>query len=255
MKKFTLFILCIVFSLSLIIGGCGGETKKAETQTATVETAKETSKEAANASAKAEAGAPTSAELLAKIPPYSGKPYVTINNNEPYFKDSDYKTEAFENYSPLDKLGRPGVAYACVGVEIMPTEKRGKIGHIKPPGWHTVRYDDLIKDKYLYNRCHLIAYMLAGENDNEKNLITGTRYFNTEAMLPFEEKAQKYVKQTKNHILYRVTPIYDGDNLVASGVLMEAASVEDKKLMFCVYCYNVQPGVGIDYKTGESWRE
>ncbi|MBO6304636.1 MAG: DNA/RNA non-specific endonuclease [Selenomonadaceae bacterium] len=257
MKYITSIILCIVFSLSLLVSGCGEGNTKAEPSknAAAVETAKDASKTSAKITEKKSAEMPSSAELLAKIPPYSGSPYVTINNNKPYFKESEYKTEAFENYSPLDKLGRPSVAYACVGVEIMPTEKRGKIGNIKPPGWHTVRYDDLIKDKYLYNRCHLIAFMLAGENDNVKNLITGTRYFNTEAMLPFEEKAQKYVKKTKHHILYRVTPIYDGDNLVASGVLMEAASVEDKNLEFCVYCYNVQPGVGIDYKTGESWRE
>ena len=254
MQKITLFIFSIVLSLSVLLSGCGSDNKKAETPANTAQTA-EASKETSQNTANTQNETIDSAKLLAQIPPYSGKPYVTVNNNKPYFKDSDYTTTAFEKYSELDKLGRPGVAFACVGVETMPTEKRGKIGHIKPPGWHTVRYDDLIKDKYLYNRCHLIAFMLAGENDNEKNLITGTRYFNTEAMLPFEEKAQKYVKQTKHHILYRVTPIYNGNNLVASGVLMEAASVEDKQLIFCVYCYNVQPGIGIDYKTGESWKE
>lgn len=248
MKSITTFILCIVFSLTLLCTGCGEGVKSNESaaNVATQETSKETAKETK---------APASSEFLAQIPPYSGKPYVTINNNKPYFKDTEYTTKTFENYSPLDNLGRPGVAYACIGQEIMPTEKRGKIGHIKPPGWHTARYDDVIKDKYLYNRCHLIAYMLAGENDNEKNLITGTRYFNSEAMLPFEEKTQQYIKKTKHHVLYRVTPIYDGNNLVASGVLMEAASVEDKNLIFCVYCYNVQPHIGIDYKTGESWKE
>ncbi|MBR3622437.1 MAG: DNA/RNA non-specific endonuclease [Selenomonadaceae bacterium] len=256
----TKIILCIAMSLTLLLSGCGGKTAGGDGSQNAKEAVEQTlsakeSKTAANAKASNAAGVPKSAELLATIPPFSGKPYVTVNNNKPYFTKSEITREAFEKYSELDKLGRPGVAFACIGVEIMPTEKRGKIGQIKPPGWHTARYDDLIKDKYLYNHCHLIAFMLAGENANEKNLITGTRYFNTEAMLPFEQEVFNYVKNSKNHAMYRVTPVYDGDNLVASGVLMEAKSVENDKLEFCVYCYNVQPGVGIDYKTGESWRE
>ncbi len=190
---------------------------------------------------------------LAAIAEYEGKSYVTINDNVPDFSDSDMTTEAFEYYSAWDSLGRCGTAYANICPESMPTEERGEIGAIKPSGWHTVKYD-VIEDLFLYNRCHLIGYQLAGENDNELNLITGTRYLNIEGMLPFENQVASYVENTGNHVLYRVTPIYDGDNLVASGVQMEAKSVEDKGngIAFNVYCYNVQPGVWIDYATGES---
>ena len=188
-----------------------------------------------------------------EIPAYSGQAAIEINQNVPGFTESDYTTEAFEQYSPLDGLGRCGIAYACVGEEIMPTEERGAIGMVKPSGWHTVKYD-FVDGKYLYNRCHLIAYMLSGENANTENLITGTRYMNTEGMLPYENQVADYVHDTGNHVLYRVTPLYEGDNLVASGVEIEAYSVEDKgkSLSFHVYCYNVQPGVTIDYATGDS---
>lgn len=191
---------------------------------------------------------------LDAIPAYDGKAYVAVNNNEPFFTDSDMTTNAFENYSDLDSLGRCGVAYANICKEIMPTEKRGKIGMIKPSGWHTVKYD-VIKDRYLYNRCHLIGYQLAGENANPKNLITGTRYLNVEGMLPFENLVADYVNNTGNHVLYRVTPMFSGSNLVANGVLIEAKSVEDNGggILFNVYCYNVQPGVGINYENGDSW--
>lgn len=191
---------------------------------------------------------------LDAIPAYDGKAYVAINNNEPFFTDNDMTTTAFENYSDLDSLGRCGVAYANICKEIMPTEKRGKIGMIKPSGWHTVKYD-VIKDRYLYNRCHLIGYQLAGENANPKNLITGTRYLNVEGMLPFENLVADYVNNTGNHVLYRVTPMFSGSNLVANGVLIEAKSVEDNGggILFNVYCYNVQPGVGINYENGDSW--
>ena len=191
---------------------------------------------------------------LDAIPAYDGKAYVAINNNEPFFTDSDMTTTAFENYSDLDSLGRCGVAYANICKEIMPTEKRGKIGMIKPSGWHTVKYD-VIKDRYLYNRCHLIGYQLAGENANPKNLITGTRYLNVEGMLPFENLVADYVNNTGNHVLYRVTPMFSGSNLVANGVLIEAKSVEDNGggILFNVYCYNVQPGIGINYENGDSW--
>lgn len=188
------------------------------------------------------------------IPAYSGSgAYVAINNNVPYFTDADYTTTAFENYSSLDSLGRCGVAYANVCQEIMPTEERGNIGQIKPSGWHTVKYD-CVDGKYLYNRCHLIGYQLSAENANEKNLITGTRYLNVDGMLPFENMVADYVKETDNHVLYRVTPTFEGDNLVATGVLMEALSVEDKGdgICFNVFVYNVQPGVTIDYATGDS---
>ena len=192
---------------------------------------------------------------LAQIPEYTGNPYTVINDNEPEFEADDFSTEAFENYSELDDLGRCGVAYANICQEIMPTEKRGAIGMVKPSGWHTVKYPELIKDRYLYNRCHLIGFQLAGENANTKNLITGTRYLNVDGMLPFEDEVADYVKETDNHVLYRVTPVFDGDNLVASGVQMEAESVEDDGagVKFNVFCYNIQPGIGIDYATGDSW--
>lgn len=184
---------------------------------------------------------------------YQGKPYVEIENNEPDFTEEDNTKEAFEKYSNLDELGRCGVAYANICKEIMPSQKRGAIGMVKPSGWHTVKYE-VVDGKYLYNRCHLIGYQLAGENANEKNLITGTRYLNVEGMLPFEEQVAEYVKETGNHVLYRVTPVYQGDNLVAEGVRMEGYSVEDQGegISFHVFVYNVQPGVEIDYRTGDS---
>lgn len=215
----------------------------------------------ANGTGQADAGKPqdelvnnNSYVSLDAIPAYDGKAYVAVNNNEPFFTDSDMTTTAFENYSDLDSLGRCGVAYANICKEIMPTEKRGKIGMIKPSGWHTVKYD-VIKDRYLYNRCHLIGYQLAGENANPKNLITGTRYLNVEGMLPFENLVADYVNNTGNHVLYRVTPMFSGSNLVANGVLIEAKSVEDNGggILFNVYCYNVQPGIGINYENGDSW--
>ena len=193
---------------------------------------------------------------LSTIPEYTSSPYVEINNNIPYFTEEDYTTEAFEKYSEWDELGRSGVAFANICKDIMPTEERGEIGNIKDlSGWVQKRYDNIIKDKYLYNRCHLIGWQLAGENDNKQNLITGTRYLNTEGMLPFENQIAEYIdKNESNHVLYRVTPIYQGNNLLASGVQMESWSVEDngQGIHFNVYCYNVQPGVVIDYTTGES---
>lgn len=189
------------------------------------------------------------------IPSYSGKAYTEINNNIPSFSESDKQiTQSFEFYSDLDTLGRCGQAYANICPEIQPTEERGTIGQIRPSGWHTVKYNDLIDGNYLYNRCHLIGYQLAGENANEKNLITGTRYLNVVGMLQFENQVDDYVLTTGNHVLYRVTPVFEGDNLVASGVQIEAWSVEDggQGICFNVYCYNVQPGIEIDYATGES---
>jgi DNA-entry nuclease len=193
---------------------------------------------------------------LADIPSYSGSAYIELHNNKPLFAEDELTTEAFETYADLDELGRCGTAYACIGTEIMPTEERGAIGQVKPSGWHTVKYNDLIEGNYLYNRCHLIAYELSGENANRENLITGTRYMNIKGMLPFENEVADYVKETKNHVLYRVTPVFAGENLVASGVSMEAYSVEDsgEGICFYVYVYNVQPGIEIDYATGESRR-
>ena len=188
-----------------------------------------------------------------KVPAYSGSPYVVINNNIPYFTESDYTTNSYEYYSDLDSLGRCGVCVASIGKDLMPTEERGSIGSLKPTGWHTVKYDN-VDGKYLYNRCHLIGYQLSGENANTKNLITGTRYLNIQGMLPFENMVADYVKETGNHILYRSTPIFEGNNLLASGVLLEAYSVEDNGGGIClnVYCYNVQPDILIDYATGDS---
>lgn len=195
-----------------------------------------------------------SAFNAADVPAYSGEPYTAVNNNEPYFTSDDLTTEAFENYSELDTIGRCGVAYANVCLETMPTEKRGSISEVKPTGWHSVKYDN-VDGKSLYNRCHLIGYQLTAENANQQNLITGTRYLNVDGMLPFENMVADYVKETDNHVLYRVTPIFTGDNLVADGVLMEGYSVEDEGdgICFCVYAYNVQPGITIDYATGDSW--
>lgn len=193
------------------------------------------------------------------IPEYTGEPYVRVNDNVPFFTEEEKTTDTFESYSELDNLGRCGMAFANVSRELMPTGKRGKIGSVKPSGWRQAKYEGLIDSDppFLYNRCHLIAYCLTAENANEKNLITGTHYMNVEGMLPFEEQVAKYLDRNDNHVLYRVTPVFEGDNLVAGGVLMEAYSVEDdgEGICFCVYCYNVQPGIAIDYATGKSHSE
>lgn len=190
---------------------------------------------------------------LAAIPEYTGSAYTVLNDNIPDFPEEDFTEESFETYSDMDSLGRCGVAYANIGEDLMPTTKRGSIGQVKPSGWHTVKYDS-VDGKYLYNRCHLIGYQLTAENANEKNLITGTRYLNTEGMLPFENMVADYIKETGNHVLYRMTPLFDGNNLVATGVQMEAESVEDKGdgILYNVFCYNIQPGITIDYKSGDS---
>ena len=196
----------------------------------------------------------TSAESAEEIPPYSGDAWIAINGNIPFFEAEEITNESYEYYAELDPLGRCGVTEACIGVDIMPTEPRGSISSVKPTGWHSVKYDH-VDGKSLYNRCHLIGFQLAGENANKRNLITGTRYLNIEGMLPFEDLVADYVKETENHVMYRVTPIFDGDDLVAQGVVMEGWSVEDEGdgVCFCVFAYNVQPGVTIDYATGESW--
>lgn len=229
-KHIKLLVTGLLLSLTLLFGGCSPDSFS--------ETPSQTSDREASYN-------------LESIPEYTGEPYVVINENVPFFTESDFTEEAFESYSDLDELGRCGAAFANVGKETMPTEERGQIGMIKPSGWQTVKYD-CVDGKYLYNRCHLIGYQLSAENANEKNLITGTRYLNVSGMLPFENKVADYIKETGNHVLYRVTPIYQDKNLVASGVLMEAQSVEDDTVKFCVYCYNVQPDVQIDYATGKS---
>ena len=190
---------------------------------------------------------------ISDIPEYSGEDYIILNNNVPNFSESDLTTTSFEEYSPLDSLGRCGVAYANVGTDIMPTEKRESISSVKPSGWQSVKYD-IVEGKYLYNRSHLIGYQLTAENANARNLITGTRYFNATLMLPYENMVADYIKETNNHVLYRVTPLFEGNNLVATGVQMEAKSVEDngEGIEFNVFVYNVQPGITIDYATGNN---
>lgn len=192
---------------------------------------------------------------LDTLPDYDGSPFATLEGGQPSFTEEEKSaSSSWERYAELDLLGRCGTAEACIGRDLMPTEERGAIGMVKPSGWHTVRYDGVVDGKYLYNRCHLIGYQLSGENANEKNLITGTRYLNVVGMLPFEDEVADYVQETGNHVLYRVTPVFRGLELVARGVQMEAWSVEDGGAGVCfnVYCYNVQPGVEIDYATGES---
>lgn len=190
---------------------------------------------------------------LSDIPEYTGEPYIAVDGNEPDFSEEERTANTFESYSELDSLGRCGAAYACIGRDLMPAEERGSIGQVKPTGWQTVKYET-VDGKYLYNRCHLIGYQLTGENANEKNLITGTRYMNVDGMLPFENMVADYVKETGNHVLYRVTPVFEEDDLLASGVQMEALSVEDEgaDISYNVFVYNVQPGISIDYATGDS---
>lgn len=230
MKKLFPLIVALCLSLSLVFTACAPLQESTQNSSSAIY-----------------------ADDIDSLPSFSGSPYVIINDNQPYFTQSEMTSTSYEYYSPLDSLGRCGVTHACIGTDIMPTEERGEIGMIKPSGWQTVKYD-IVSGKYLYNRCHLIGFQLAGENANEKNLITGTRYLNVEGMLPFENMVADYVKETENHVLYRVTPIFKYDELVARGVLMEALSVEDngKGICFNVYCYNNQPGITIDYKTGLS---
>lgn len=236
--KSTILALSILICMSVSFVGCGEVTDEKSSAITTV----------FSDDADSEASVD-----LSDISQFDNEPYVVVNNNKPDFSKSEITDESFENYSTLDHMGRCGVALACVGKDIMPTEKRGSIGMVKPTGWHTVKYQ-FVDGKYLYNRCHLIGYQLTGENANEKNLITGTRYMNVDGMLPFEDMVADYVKETDNHVMYRITPIYKGNNLLASGVQMEGYSVEDHGdgISFNVYCYNAQPGVKIDYKTGES---
>ena len=188
------------------------------------------------------------------IPDYFGTDVIILNNNEPNFDDLARTTNSFEVYSELDSLGRCGSAYANIGYDLMPTDKRERIGSIKPSGWQIKRYDIIKDGLYLYNRCHLIAFQLTAENANPKNLITCTRHMNADVMTTYELKVGNYIRKTKNHVLYRATPVFEGDNLVAKGVELEALSIEDngKGIKFHVFIYNVQPGIQIDYKTGNS---
>lgn len=255
MRKLQKTLLPLLLVVMLCFSGCSettpdtNNTLSNSTQTTTASTDEPSLQEDIPSTSEA---AP--AIDLSNIPAFSGEPYVAINDNIPDFTDADLTSSSFEKYSSLDSLGRCGIACACIGTDLMPTEDRGSIGQVKPSGWHTVKYD-CVDGKYLYNRCHLISYQLTAENANENNLITGTRYLNVEGMLPFENIVADYIKETGNHVLYRVTPIFEGNNLVASGVQMEAKSVEDngEGILYNVYCYNSQPGVGINYATGDSW--
>lgn len=270
-------LLAFVLLLTILLTGCGGSPAddSSESQTtpqpqadraavvATTKTPEEPSPPLSpepkednqpTSNAQAEVPKPTdTAFRIEDVPAYSGQAYAVLNENVPYFDTANLSPKSYETYSPLDSLGRCGMAAACVGQDLMPTEERGSIGQVKPSGWHTVKYD-CVDGKYLYNRCHLIGYQLTAENANVSNLVTGTRYLNTEGMLPFENMAADYIKETGNHVEYHVTPVFKGDNLLADGVLMEGYSVEDQGdgVCFCAFAYNVQPGVNIDYATGDS---
>ena len=272
-KKRKRFLPIWFLLIALLIGGCGSETESRQTDAITQQTLTETAdtleetqeQRAVVASDETESAAKTQDEItdyatekssvltMDEIPAFADAPYVVIDDNEPDFQENDYSETSYEYYSDLDELGRCGVAVSNIGKDLMPTKKRGSIGKVKPSGWHTVKYD-FVDGKYLYNRCHLIGYQLTAENANEKNLITGTRYMNVDGMLPFENLVADYVKETDQHVLYRVTPVFQGQDLVARGVLMEGLSVEDngEGVTFCVYAYNVQPGVDIDYATGDN---
>lgn len=236
MRKLTQTLALLILTLSLLLGGCAQPAPgPSGSQSGSTSTASET------------------AASLDNIPAFSGEPYVVIDDNQPSFTASELTTSSFESYAPLDSLGRCGVAYACISTDLMPAdgEKRGSISEIKPSGWVTAKYD-FVDGKYLYNRCHLIGWQLTAENANRSNLITGTRYMNVDGMLPFENMVADYIKETGSHVMYRVTPVFSGDDLVAQGVQMEAYSVEDDGdgICFNVFCYNVQPGVTIDYADG-----
>lgn len=259
-KRLLSLLLLIIFLFS----GCTADTsvyesnnvleiESVESQTATSE--KGNNKDTSQVE-KENTGIPKETFDLSSLPRYSGQAYTVVNGNIPYFTEDEHTTTSFETYEPLDSLGRCGIAFSCVGVDIMPTEERGSIGSVKPTGWQTIRYEN-IDGKYLYNRCHLLGYQLTGENANVRNLITGTRYLNIEGMLPFENMIADYIKETHNHVLLRVTPIFEQDNLLASGVLMEGLSMEDNGSGICfnVYCYNVQPGIAIDYSDGSNYSE
>lgn len=247
-RKLSNLLLALLLCLALLTG-CGTDDL---IQSDVPPTATQQNEQTPTASVEVDDSQQGSFDL-SQISEYTGDAYIAVNDNLPFFTDDEITDQSFETYSPLDALGRCGVAFACVGQDLMPTEERGSIGQVKPSGWHLVKYD-CVDGKYLYNRCHLIGYQLTAENANERNLITGTRYLNIEGMLPFENQVADYVQQTGNHVLYRVTPVFENDNLLASGVLMEGYSVEDSGngICFCVYAYNVQPGVQIDYATGGS---
>ncbi len=245
MKKRGSICLALLLSICMLGAGCSLDAGQ-ETDGAGAQTDAQMESEALGASGDG-------THALDEVPQYSGEPYAIIDDNAPGFEEQDLTTKSFESYSDLDSLGRCGTAYANIGLDLMPTDQRGSINQVKPSGWHSVQYD-IVEGDSLYNRCHLIGYQLTGENANEENLITGTRAMNVDGMLPFEDMVADYIKETENHVLYRVTPVFHGDDLLASGVQMEAQSVEDQGegISFNVYVYNNQPGVSIDYATGDS---
>ena len=266
MKKYST-VIALLLSFLLVLSGCGTSdvpiTNEPVTQEqSAIETnipvTEDNSIEKTSSTVKEEEKPQLENKAfdIGSIPEYAGNPYVAVNNNIPFFTESDLTTQSFERYSNLDSLGRCGVACASVGKDIMPTEERGSIGMVKPTGWHSVRYK-IVDGLYLYNRCHLRGFQLTGENANERNLITCTRYLNINGMLPFENMVADYVQETDKHVMYRVTPIFEGNNLLASGVLMEGYSVEDngEGICFNVYCYNVQPGIKINYSNGDNEAE
>ena len=253
-NKVIVVILCIISIIALLC--CSDNNKK---PIAFEQSSSTTSVAVDNLSTTEQTQPTTNASNnqpidLSEIPSYSGNPYCEVNNNQPFFQTDELTTDSFKHFSELDSLGRCGVAFACIGTDSLPTEERDAIGTIMPSGWHTVRYDDIIEDKYLYNRCHLIAFELSGENANPQNLITGTRYMNVQGMLPFENRIRSYIEHTNQHVMYRVTPVFEGENLVATGVLIEGYSVEDngEGICFNVFCYNVQPHIKINYTDGLS---
>lgn len=246
------FLTGLLLILSVCLTSCGnqGQTdsgKDSNTQSGTKVAAEDHS-------AKEKGSDSESYVTVDDVPAYSGEPYVEVNDNQPEFTEEELTTVSYEDYSELDELGRCQTAEACIGQDLMPTEARESISSVKPTGWRNKSYDT-VDGGYVYNRCHLIGFQLTGENANEENLITGTRYMNVEGMLPFEDEVAAYIEETDNHVMYRVTPVFEGDDLVASGVQMQAESVEDDGvgISFNVYVYNVQPYVVIDYKTGENW--
>lgn len=260
--KRTYSLVALLLALTLLFSGCTapavsdpvGSNSYDGTSVESEITESEDVEEPEPTQEGAESNSASDSYDISSIPEYDGTAYVVLNDNVPGFSEDDLTSESFESYSELDSLGRCGVAFANIGVDLMPTEDRDSISSVRPTGWQTFEYD-IVDGGYLYNRCHLIGFQLTGENANEQNLITGTRYLNVDGMLPFENMVADYITETENHVLYRVTPIFEGDNLVASGVQMEALSVEDdgEGIEFNVYCYNVQPGIEIDYATGDSW--
>lgn len=268
-KHKPLFLLPVLLALSLMFTGCVSNPREhddvytSEYPAPSSESAQSASSETPSESVSSDTDISTAQNITASslsfdynsLPTWDGThASIEVNNNVPFFTKDEIVSKSYEKYSELDSLGRCGPAVACLGMDTLPTEKRGSIGMVKPSGWHTVKYPDQIKDRYLYNRCHLIAYELSAENANKLNLVTGTRYLNIDGMLPYENKTREYIDQTGNHVMYRSTPVFVGNELVCRGVLMEAYSVEDngKGLQFCIFCYDVQPEISIDYATGDS---